>query len=211
MFPSPNYPVDPVEAEAFVQRQRQGQLIATAPDGHPSVSILPFVKRGDRIALHCVRADPTFKALRANPRVTFFVADFLAFTPHDWVDPENAGRATLHFQAVEYHCEATWSTEPEDVAAALRELMAVYEPGTAFRPLVDDDYYGQRLRRLVAVQLRVLAMQAKFKTGPAGTVEEKLSVIAGLRRRAEPGDRRAADVIAAAMTGGQESGAGGRG
>lgn len=199
MYRSPRYPTSTAEAEAFVAGQRHGHLIATPPGGHPSVSILPFVKDGDIIELHCVRADPTFKALQANPRVTFFVSDFLAFSPHHWVEPENAARGTLHFRAVRYSCEASWSTEPEDVAAALARMVAAYEPGASYQPLKDGEFYGARLRQLAALKLRVVAMQGKFKVGPAGPVAEKLGVIRGLRDRNAPGDARAADEIEATL------------
>lgn len=199
MYPSPRYPTDPAEAEAFVAGQRHGYLIATPPGGHPQVSILPFLKDGDEIELHCVRADPTFAAIQANPRVTFFVSDFLAFSPHDWVDLENAARATLHFKAVQFTCEATTSTDPNDVAAALRRLLARYEPDADFVPLVDGDFYGPRLRQLGVVRLRVRAMQPKFKVGPAGPDEDKRTVARHLRQRNAPGDARAADVIEASL------------
>jgi len=54
MYRSAKYPTSLEEAEAFVAGQRHGYLIATAPGGHPQVSLLPFVKRGDAIELHCV-------------------------------------------------------------------------------------------------------------------------------------------------------------
>lgn len=199
MYPSPRYPTDPAEAEAFVTGQRHGYLIATPPDGHPQVSILPFVKRGDEIELHCVQADPTFAAVQANPRVTFFVSDFLAFSRHDWVDPEDGGRATLNFKAVAYHCEATTTTEPAAVAAALARLVATYEPDGTYQPIVDGEMYGPRIRRLAAIRLKVLERDAKFKVGPAGPDEIKRGVVAGLRDRNEPGDARAADVIEATL------------
>ena len=75
MYDSSRYQVDPARAEAFVAEQRHGTLIASPPDGCPQASILPFVKRGDLIELHCVRADPTFAAVQANPRVSFLVQD----------------------------------------------------------------------------------------------------------------------------------------
>jgi len=203
MYRSPRYPTDPAEAEAFVAGQRHGTLIATPPDGHPQVSILPFVKQGDLIELHCVRADPTFAAVQANPRVTFLVSDFLAFSPHDWVDPRDAGRATLHFRAVAYECAATVSTEPGDVAGALSRLLAAYEPGASYLPIRDDEVYGPRLRRLATLQLRVLQTHAKFKAGPAAPPEDaRERVIAGLRARDAPGDARAADVIERYLPGG---------
>ena len=200
MYKSPRYPTSPEEAEAFVAGQRHGTLIATAPDGHPQISILPFVKRGDRIELHCVRADPTFAAVQANPRVTFLVSDFLAFSPHDWIDPLDAGRATLHFRAVAYECEAVVSTDPNDVAGALSRLLATYEPSAEYEPIRDGDRYGPRLRRLATVQLTVVGTHAKFKLGPAAPPEDaRQRVIRGLRTRAWPGDARAADVIESAL------------
>jgi predicted FMN-binding regulatory protein PaiB len=199
MYDSANYPTDPAQVEAFVREQRHGTLVATPPDGFPSVSLLPFVKTGDVIELHCVQADPTFEALRRNPRVTFFVSDYLTWTPHDFVDERDAGRATLHFRAVAYECEATWSTEPADVAAALSRLLAAYEPDGEYEPLRDGEFYGSRLRRLAALRLQVRATRAKFKVGPAVPEARKREVASRIRARARPGDARAADVIEASL------------
>ncbi|MBV9354995.1 MAG: FMN-binding negative transcriptional regulator [Chloroflexi bacterium] len=196
MYPSPRYSTSDAAAEAFVAGQRHGTLIAVDADGFPQVSLLPFLKTGALIELHCVQADPTFAAVQANPRATFLVSDFLAFSPHDWVDARDAGRATLHFQAVAYECEATTSTEPADVAAALARLLASYEPNTSYEPLEDGQFYGGRLRRLAALRLRVVRTHAKFKAGPAPPpADVRQRVIDGLRGRGLPGDARAADVI----------------
>jgi transcriptional regulator len=195
MYDSDRYQVDPALVDAFVAGQRHGTLIATPPGGHPQVSLLPFVKTGAQIELHCVQEDPTFAALQQNPRATFLVSDFLAFSRHDWVDPVDAGRATLNFQAVQFECTAVLSTEPADVAWALARLLAAYEPGASYTPLEDGPFYGSRLRRLAAVTLTVVRMQAKFKTGPAGSDELKQHVAAKLRERGGPNDNRAAEVI----------------
>lgn len=195
MYRSRNYPTADAAVDAFVAGQRHGQLIATPANGFPQVSILPFVLRGDTIELHCVREDPTFIAAQANPLVTFLVADFLAFSPHDWVSLSDAGRATLHFRAVQFRCEATTSTDPEEVAAALRGLLASYEPDASYTPIVDGEFYGPRLRRLGAVRLRILEREAKFKAGPAAPVAVKRAVAAKLRERGHPLDGHAADVI----------------
>lgn len=195
MYDSPLYPVSQEDADAFVASMQHGTLVATAPDGHPQVSILPFVREGDAIDLHCVQADPTFAAVRANPHVTFFVSDFLAFSPHDWVNAEDAGRATLHFRAVTFECVATVSTESDDVAAALRKLLSAYEPDAAHRAVADDEFYGARLRRLASLKLKIVRSQAKFKVGPAASDDVKRAVARQMRERGEPGDPRAADVI----------------
>jgi transcriptional regulator len=195
MYDSDRYRVDDAAVDAFLAGQRHGTLIATAPDGFPQASLLPFVKHGATIELHCVQEDPTFAALQANPRATFLVSDFLAWSRHDWVDPVDAGRATLNFRAVAFECQATLSTDPADVAGALARLLAAYEPGASYTPIEDGAFYGSRLRRLATVSLAVVRYQAKFKAGPAGPPELKRRVAAHLRQRAEPGDARAADVI----------------
>ncbi|HZQ37736.1 MAG TPA: FMN-binding negative transcriptional regulator, partial [Dehalococcoidia bacterium] len=199
MYRSARYLVeDEAAIEAFVARQRHGELIVCTADGFPQVSILPFVKRGDEIALHAVQEDPVFQALQSGVRrATFLVADFLAFSPHDWVDAEDAGRATLNFIAVQYFCEAETCSEPAAVAETLSGLLRAYEPTARYAPIEDGAFYGPRLRRLGVVRLRVLRREAKFKTGPFGPAALRRHVAAKLRERAEPGDARAAAVIEA--------------
>ena len=99
-----------------------------------------------------------------------------------------------------YECEASVSTRPEAVAAALRRLLETYEPGATYEPLADGDFYGPRLRRLAALQLSIVRADAKFKVGPAAPPQDaRQRVIRGLRRRSLPGDDRAADVIESSL------------
>jgi transcriptional regulator len=201
MFASSNYPPDQAAADQFVQEMRHGTLIACTADGYPQVSILPFVKTDDVIELHCVQADPTFDAVRANPRVTFFVSDFLAWSPHTWVSEQDAGRATLHFRAAAFECDVEkLSTDPNDVAGALSRLLARYEPDASYEPVQMGEFYGARLNRLATMQLRVVRRHVKFKAGPAGSAETKRKVADRLRERGQPGDSRAADVIESYLT-----------
>jgi len=198
VFASSNYPPDQEAADRFVAEMRHGTLIACAPSGHPQVSILPFVKSDDVIELHCVQADPTFDTVRANPNVTFFVSDFLAWSPHNWIDERDAGRATLHFRAVAFECVAEHvSTDPKDVAGALQRLLHTYEPDASYEPVEMGDFYGARLQRLATMRLRIVRRHIKFKTGPAGTSATKQKVADRLRERGRAGDARAADVIEA--------------
>ena len=200
MFASSNYPPDLEAADRFVAEMRHGTLIACPPEGYPQVSILPFVKTDDMIELHCVQGDPTLEAVRANPHVTFFVSDFLAWSPHDWVDETDAGEATLHFRAVAFECDAEFvSTDPDDVAGALGRLLKAYEPDAAYEPIEMGKFYGSRLRRLATMRLRIVRSHVKFKAGPGGSAVKKQKVADRLRERAGAGDVRAADVIEASI------------
>lgn len=206
MFASSNYPPDQEAADRFVSEMRHGTLIACSPGGHPQVSILPFVKTGDVIELHCVQGDPTLEAVRANPHVTFFVSDFLAWSPHDWVDETDAGRATLHFRAVAFECDAERvSTDPDDVAGALSRLVGTYEPGASYEPIRTGEFYGARLQRLATMRLRIVRRHVKFKVGPAGSATGKRAVAARLRSRGSLADTRAADVIEASLDSGSST------
>jgi len=196
MYPSPKYPTSLEDAEAFVRTMKHGTLIAVAESGYPQVSILPFVKTGDEIELHLHQRDPTWAALAAGPRCTFLVSDFYAFTPHDFVEPVDAGRATLHFRAVAYECDvAVLSTEPADVAGALARLLAHHEPDSSYEPVTVGERYGARLSTLATARLAVRETKAKFKVGPADTAGVRLGVAEHLRRRGWPGDERAAAEI----------------
>ncbi len=200
VFASSNYPPDQAAAERFAAEMRHGTLIACTSEGYPQVSVLPFVKTGDLIELHCVQADPTFEAVKASPRATFLLSDFLAWSPHNWVDERDAGRATLHFRAIAFECDVEKvSTEPKDVAGALSRLLAVYEPEASYEPVQVGEFYGARLRRLATIRLRVVRSHIKFKTGPAGTKETKQKIADRLRERGEGGDLRAAEIIEASL------------
>jgi transcriptional regulator len=195
MYRSPKYPATAEQVEEFVAGMLHGTIVATPSGGYPQVSILPFVKTGDAIELHFVQKDTTFEALQGNPRCTFLVSDFLAFTPHSFVDAVDAGMATLHFRAVAYECEARFiSTRPEDVAGALARLLAHHEPGGGYEPMAVNERYGARLGMLGTARLTIVGTQAKLKVGP-GEPAVRQAVADQLRQRSGPGDARAADVI----------------
>ena len=71
----------------------------------------------ERIRLGTMVSPATFRAAQANPNVTLLVSDFLAYTPHDWIDPVDGSQSTLQFEAVLLQGTATLSTEPDEVAS----------------------------------------------------------------------------------------------
>ena len=197
MKDAPKHRVPQALADAFVASQKQGTLAAYAEGGFPRLSLLPFVKDGDSIEMHCVQLDPTFQALCRNPHVTFMVSDYLGTYPSEWVDSNDGGRGSTIFRAVSFDCLAEHDTDPATVAAALPRLLSVYEPDAPHGTIEDGDVYGARLRQLAVVRLRIVATQAKFKIGPPGTDEtgRRANVAAQLRKRGEPGDAEAARWI----------------
>ena len=197
MKDAPKHRVPGRLADEFVASQKQGTLVASVEGGFPQVTLLPFVRTGDLIELHCVQLDPTFNALCRNPRVAFLVSEYLSVFPSSWVDPEDGARGSTVFRAVNFECIASVDTKPAVVAAALTRMLAVYEPDAPNGKIVDGNRYGGRLRQLAYVALRIVGSQAKFKIGPAGADERsrRAAVAASFRQRNLPGDANAADWI----------------
>lgn len=196
MYDSRKYrPDDPTLADELIRSQAHATLMAAAPGEAPQASILPYVMLDDdTVELHCVQADPTFRAAGVNPHVSLLVSDFLAFTPHHWIDPVDGSQSTLQFQAVLLQGRATLSTDVADTIAALERLLNAYGHGPRYRPIADDDMYGAQLRRLGTIRISIESRQPKFKVGK-GSAAERLDIAGHLRERGEPNDRRAADVI----------------
>jgi len=194
MKDAPKHRVPLSLADAFVATQKQGTLAAQVEGGFPQITLLPFIRTGDLIELHCVQADATFQALKRNPKVAFLVSQYLSVFPSRWADPEDGGRGSTVYRAVNFECHATVDTSPDSVASALTKLLSVYEPGAPKGHITDGERYGARLRQLAYVRLEVVNVQAKFKIGPAGADERdrRANVVAELRRRNGPGDVEAA-------------------
>jgi nitroimidazol reductase NimA-like FMN-containing flavoprotein (pyridoxamine 5'-phosphate oxidase superfamily) len=197
MKDAPKHRIPQKLADDFVATQKQGTLSASVEGGFPQMTLLPFIRTADLIELHCVQADPTFRALRENPRVAFLVSEYLSVFPSRWADPEDGGRGSTVYRAVVFECLATWDTSPEAVARALTKLLSVYEPGAPKGKIEDGAVYGARLRQLASVNLQVVKSQAKFKIGPAGADEtaRRANVAAEFCRRNLPGDANAAHWI----------------
>ena len=197
MKDAPKHRVPDRLSDAFVASQRQGTLVASVEGGFPQVTLLPFVKTGDLIELHCVQLVPAFQALCRNPRVAFMVSEYLGVFPSAWVDPEDGGRGSTVFRAVNFECIASVDTSPVAVAEALSRMLAVYEPDAPNGTITDGNRYGGRLRQLACLSLRIVGSQAKFKIGPAGADERgrRAAVAKAFRQRDLPGDANAADWI----------------
>jgi transcriptional regulator len=200
VYRSPAYPQpSAAEIESFVAQQFCGKVIAVDAEGFPHVSILPFVKQGDRIEVHMVRADPTLQALEVRPEAGFLLDEPLAFTPHQVIDPSDAGFATLHFLCVHFRVRARVQTDPVAVAAALERLLRHYEPDATWEPVVDGPRYGPRLRQLAAVELAIAGVEAKFKVAQNRSAAQRERLLAYLAQRNLPGDGHAAARIRSAV------------
>jgi transcriptional regulator len=198
-------PADATLGEAewrpFVEANSFGHLVAAGRDREvPVVVPTQFVLEGDTVWLHLVRTNPLFEALRENPRVLLSIAGDWAFIPSAWKatgDEDPAlGIPTTYYAAVQLTGTATVYDErlaPGSVAAVLRRQLATLQPEY---PAADPEVaHPEKTRAILAIEVAVDSVSAKFKYG--GNVDEahQLSVVDHLGRRRSPGDEAAAGHV----------------
>ena len=187
----------PAEAvDAFIRDCELGRLVTVSGDTMPQLGLFPFVYDGERVEIHLHRADAQLADLRARPRCLFELDEVLGVIPSYWVHPESAVAATAYHRTVALECEATLSDDASALAEQQQRLLARYQPEGGFRALSPEDpLYRGMLAQLCAVRLTIRDRKVKFKLGQNRPAHVRASVVEQLRKRARPGDARAAAAL----------------
>ena len=151
---------DPAALADFIEAHSFGTLISTV-DGAPFASHVPFLYDRAAGTLHCHLA-------QANPQWRHFASpgEVLAiFTgPHAYISPTwytDAGVPTWNYAAVHVYGTARTTEDAEATARHVEALAAKFEQGRA--PPWVPEYDRRRLAGIVAVEIRVRAIEGKLK------------------------------------------------
>jgi transcriptional regulator len=182
---------DDTQWRDFVVTHPFGHLVAGGRDRRvPVVAPTQFVVRDDELLVHFARENPIWAAIAENPAVVLSVAGDWSFIPSAWKalpgeDPL-LGIPTTYYAAVQLMGDARVVDDADELAALLRELLGVFQAGTA----VADPFvaHQSRLRTIRGLVVSIDAVKAKFKYG--GNVDEahRLAVAEQLAARGGPGD-----------------------
>src|SRR5262245_52925384 len=184
------------EIDRLVDSQELGRLVTVGPDGTPHIGLYPFIRDGETVDLHLVRADEQIADLRERPTCVFELDDVLGVIPSYWVHKEYAGSATAYHRTVIFECVASIDEDPSAIAAQQQRLLDRYQPEGGYRKLdPEDPLYRGALNQLAAVKLRISRCRPKWKLGQNRPPDARRNVIAELRRRGRPNDGRAADAL----------------
>ncbi|ALO99712.1 transcriptional regulator [Streptomyces hygroscopicus subsp. limoneus] len=162
-----------------------GVLSVNSPPGRaPVVVPTHFVVDGGTLLVHLARPNPVWKAIEADPNVTFTVTGDYAFIPGPWRAqpgiPPTDGVPTSYYAAVQFTCRATVVEDPEAKAELLRRQMAHFQPEGDHAPIDPDrPPYGRMLSGIRGLRLDVTEVRAKFKYDDHKPVEQR----AGTARR----------------------------
>ncbi|WP_052107756.1 FMN-binding negative transcriptional regulator [Aerolutibacter daejeonensis] len=165
------------------------QLVSMC-DGAPICTPLPLLlaRNGEECWLigHFARGNPQVEMLRRSPRA---LAIFMG--PQGYVSPswmrDRTQAPTWNYATVHIDIEVAFDDGPEDVHAALSELVQHMERGrpSAWTAMDMGERYARLSAAVVAFRARVLAVNAKFKLGQNERDDVFADILAGLRRTGE--------------------------
>jgi transcriptional regulator len=195
---------DRAEITAFLAGHPFAVLVTADDQGVPFATHLPLIHRpgaGEHGSLlgHVARANPHARLLESRPSPAVFSG------PHAYVSPRwyAAGPAvpTWNYAAVHAVGRARLLTDPAEVRGLLAELTARYETGDAGAWTVDGnaDLVERLLPGIVAFELRLTSVEAKFKLGQNRSEADRAGAAGALAGSSDP----AARDTAALMRGGR--------
>lgn len=154
-------------AATLIREHPFASLISCDEDGLPFVTHLPLhleERPGGMVLLgHVAKPNPHWRHLAARPRaVVTFMGPHAYQSPGVYADRQRV--PTWNYLAVHCTVQARLVEAPEAKDALLKKLIGDHEPPYAqqWRDL-PPDYAQKMLAGIVAFELDVLALQAKFK------------------------------------------------
>lgn len=187
---------DPRALWDFIDAHAFGTLV-TVVDGQAVVSHLPFLPDRDAGVLHChvARANPHWLAIGRSPQALAIFAG-----PHGYVSPtwylEPGGVPTWNYTVVHAHGSAQAVDDAERTRKHVEALAAKYERGRA-APWVPE-YDARRLSGIVGIDIRVAALQGKFKLSQNRSEADRARVVAQLEGSGRDEDAALARLMTAA-------------
>lgn len=172
------------EIDAFLSGMSFGFLGTVSEDGRPRVTPLNFVYDQGIFYFHGSRIGEKIDHLKANPAVSFSVADEYAVIPSYFTDPNLACPATTYFKSVTASGRAEIVTDVQEKAAVFTLLMKKLQPEGGYDPIDPaNPAYAPRLRNVAVVKIVPDQVTAKFKFGQNLADDERNRVLCGLSSR----------------------------
>jgi transcriptional regulator len=144
-----------------------GLLVGTNDDGECVATHLPFVisERGGKVLIegHMAHANPHWRQLERDPRaLVVFSGPHCYVSPSLYESPENV--PTWNYIAVHAYGPARLIHDRAEKIESQQKLIATVEPGyRAQFEALNEDYLGQRLSAIVALEIAVERLEGKFK------------------------------------------------
>jgi transcriptional regulator len=188
-IPAANQITDEAQSVAFIERHPFATLVS--PGSEPVVSHLPLVvRRGPRglvLVGHVARANSHWRAMDgAAPALAMFLG------PHAYVSPTWYAIApavpTWNYATVHAHGKPRAIHDAAFTRGALAELVARHEPAPGGWTIdsLPPDREASLVAAIVAFEMPIEKLEAKFKLGQNRSEADRDGAIAGLERTGSP-------------------------
>jgi transcriptional regulator len=168
---------------------RFGVLAVGAGEGQAPIMVpTHFVLRGDEILIHLHKVNDALPLLEVNKKVSLSIIGDYAFIPGTWraKDSNNLqdGVPTSYYAAVNFECEPTVVSDPNEVAAIIQEHMTEFQADESYAAVSPEmPPYGPMMSIIRGVRLQIVKVDAKFKYDDHKPLAFRESVIAKLQDR----------------------------
>jgi transcriptional regulator len=181
---------DKERVDAFLQRYAFATLVSSPPSGIVATHLPAVVRRtasGPVLVGHVARANPHWESMDG---ATEALAIFLG--PHAYVSPTwyATGPAvpTWNYGTVHVYGRPRANADAAFTRDLLDELVLRYERGPGAWRFEEQPprFSEQLLSAIVAFEMPVDKLEAKFKLGQNRSLEDRRGTVAGLERSASP-------------------------
>jgi transcriptional regulator len=178
---------DEAQIEAFLRRYDFATLVSAPATGMVASHVPLLVRRAPEglvLVGHVARANPHWRLMDGQGES---MAIFQG--PHGYVSPTwyASGPAvpTWNYTAVHAYGKPRVAADPTFARELLREMVAGYEEAWRIEDL-PPPFTASLMAAIVAFEMPVDRLEAKFKLGQNRSAEDRAGTIAGLNRAATP-------------------------
>lgn len=169
----------------FMVRHNFVTLVTTGEAGmtasHLPLLIRPEVGEHGALVGHLARANPQWKELAAGRECLAIFHGPHAYVSPNWYTVQPAV-PTWNYAVVHAYGKATLIEDEAAVRAVLRELTDIHEAGFERPWTIDKDpeFVAKLSKAIVAFEIRLTRVEAKFKLSQNRSAEDRAGVIAAL-------------------------------
>jgi transcriptional regulator len=202
-IPKLNAVTDTAVIDDFIRANSFGILISAAngePNGEPTATHLPLelITRNDGQRLlygHFAKANPHWRTLSAEkPVLAIFAGPHTYITPR-WYDQPNV--PTWNYMTAHVYGTPRLIHDQAEVYALLARLVAQHEGDSGYALEGQPPQVVNQLRGVVAFEVTVTRVEAKFKLSQNRAPAEYANIIAQLRRREDEHSHAVAEAMTA--------------
>ena len=177
---------DEAELRSMVASIGTAELITTAADGYPLVSLLPVLWHGDTVIAHFARANPHWQTIEQEAPALLACTGPQAYISPSWYAAKaEHGRVVPTWTSTAVHL--TGRARIHDDVEWLREAVTVltdhHETDRAPRWQVTDAppaYIDAQLRGIVGVEITLEKVEGKAKLSQNRSEADRCGVVGGL-------------------------------